>query len=95
VRRFQGYALGKFVDAMPARKASRLESQNILSSEPNIVLELVQNGAIAASVSGNGPSIAAITKNENEDKIKKILAKSNGSVIVSKINNRKAEVIEL
>jgi hypothetical protein len=27
VRRFQGYALGKFVDAMPARKASRLESQ--------------------------------------------------------------------
>ncbi|MGY5141460.1 MAG: shikimate kinase [Nitrosopumilus sp.] len=83
---------GDYWDAM---NINGIATANILSSEPNIVLELVQNGAIAASVSGNGPSIAAITKNENEDKIKKILAKSNGSVIVSKINNRKAEVIEL
>ena len=83
---------GEYWDAM---NINGIATANILSSEPNIVLELVQNGAIAASVSGNGPSIAAIAKNENEEKIKKVLAKSNGSIIVSKINNRKAEVIEL
>ena len=47
------------------------------------------------SVSGNGPSIAAITKKENESNIKKVFSTLEGNVIVSKINNKKAEVYEL
>ena len=35
---------------------------------------LLEKGAYGASVSGNGPSIAAITKKENETNIKKIFS---------------------
>jgi shikimate kinase len=46
-------------------------------------------------VSGNGPSIAAIVKKENISNVKKIFSNLEGSIIVSKINNKKAEVHEL
>ena len=43
----------------------------------------------------NGPSIAAIVKKENESNIKKIFGALEGNIIVSKVNNKKAEVHEL
>ena len=58
-------------------------------------MELIEKGALGASVSGNGPSIAAIVKKENESNVKKIFAALEGNIIVSKINNKKAEVHEL
>jgi shikimate kinase len=67
----------------------------ILSSEPQIITDLIEKGAIGASVSGNGPSIAAITKKENEAAIKKVFSTLEGHIIVSKINNKKAEVHEV
>ncbi len=54
-----------------------------------------QVAAIAASISGNGPAIAAIVKKENEQNVKKVFSSLDGSIIVSKINNKKAEVYEL
>jgi len=50
---------------------------------------------LGASVSGNGPSIAAVVKKENESSIKKIFSALEGNIIVSKINNKKAEVHEV
>ena len=67
----------------------------ILNSDPKIITNLIEKGALAASVSGNGPSIAAITKKENEVNIKKVFSNLEGRVIVSKISNKKAEVHEV
>ena len=72
-----------------------LATSTILNSDPKIIVDLIEKGALGASVSGNGPSIAAIVKKENESNVKKIFAALEGSIIVSKINNKKAEVHEL
>ncbi len=72
-----------------------LATASILNSEPKIITNLIEKGALGASVSGNGPSIAAITKKENESNIKKIFSTLEGNTIVSKINNKKAEVYEM
>ena len=61
-----------------------------LSAEYEPVLKAIQGGALAASISGNGPAIAAVSNEENMEDIKAAFAKFNGSVIVSKINNEKA-----
>ena len=72
-----------------------LATASILNSDPKIITSLIEKGAFAASISGNGPAIAAVVKKENESNIKKIFATLEGSVIVSKINNKKAEVHEV
>ena len=72
-----------------------LATSTILNSDPKIIVELIEKGALGASVSGNGPSIAAIVKKENESNIKKIFGALEGNIIVSKVNNKKAEVHEL
>ncbi|HII05489.1 MAG TPA: shikimate kinase [Nitrosopumilus sp.] len=72
-----------------------LATSAILNSDPKIIVDLIENGALAASVSGNGPSIAAIVKKENVSNIKKVFEALEGNIIVSKVNNKKAEVNEL
>lgn len=72
-----------------------LATASILNSDSKIITKLIEKGALGASVSGNGPSIAAITKKENETAIKKVFLTLEGNVIVSKINNKKAEVHEV
>ena len=72
-----------------------LATSSLLNSDPKIIANLLERGALGASVSGNGPSIAAITKKENETNIKKIFSTLDGNIIVSKVNNKKAEVHEM
>lgn len=72
-----------------------LATASILNSDPKIITTLIEKGASGASVSGNGPSIAAITKKENESSIKKVFSSLDGRIIVSKISNKKAEVHEM
>ena len=72
-----------------------LATASILNSEPKIITELIEKSALGASVSGNGPSIAAITKKENEAAIKKVFSTLEGNIIVSKVSNKKAEVHEV
>ena len=72
-----------------------LATSTILNSDPKIIVDLIEKGALGASVSGNGPSFAAIVKKENESNIKKIFGALEGNIIVSKVNNKKAEVHEL
>jgi shikimate kinase len=72
-----------------------LATSTILNSDPKIIPNLLEKGAIAASVSGNGPAIAAIVKKENEQNVKKVFSSLDGSIIVSKVNNKKAEVYDL
>ncbi|MBA4452215.1 MAG: shikimate kinase [Nitrosopumilaceae archaeon] len=72
-----------------------LATSTILNSDPKIITDLLEKGAIAASVSGNGPAIAAIVKKGNESEIKKVFSNLEGSIIISKVNNKKAEAYEL
>ena len=69
-----------------------LAASTILGSEPNMITDLLGSGAVSASVSGNGPAIAAITRQRDEDKIKRIFDKMDGRIIISKTSNKKAAV---
>ena len=51
--------------------------------------------ALGASVSGNGPSIAAIAKKNILLKLAKIFSSLEGNTVIASINNKKAEVHEL
>ena len=91
----QAWNLAKKSDYWNAMNLNGIATSTILSSEPEIILKLIENGAIGASVSGNGPSIAAIVKNNAVPKIKKIFSTLEGKTTVAQINNKKAEVHEL
>jgi len=72
-----------------------LATASILNSDPKVITDLIEKGALGASVSGNGPSIAAIARKENETNIKKVFSTLEGKIIVSKISNKKAEAHEV
>ncbi len=68
-----------------------LVSASLLSSyAPS--LEAVEHGALSASISGNGPSIAAVGYADSVEHIVAGLSKFERRIIVSKINNEKAKV---
>ena len=67
----------------------------ILNSEPKIITDLILNGAIGASISGNGPAIAAVVKHFDVSRVKKVFSSLEGRIIVSQVNNKRAEFHEL
>ncbi|MCE2506361.1 MAG: shikimate kinase [Nitrosopumilaceae archaeon] len=87
--------LAKKANYWEAMIINGLATASILSSNPEIITGLIERGALGASVSGNGPAIAAITKKENETNIKKAFSSLEGNIIISKISNKKAEVHEV
>ena len=91
----QAWNLAKKSDYWNAMILNGLATSAILSSEPKIIPKLIENGALGASVSGNGPSIAAIVRNDSVLKIKRVFSSLDGSTTVSEINNKKAEVHEV
>lgn len=91
----QAWNLASNSDYWNAMLLNGLATSTILGSDPRILTELIEAGAISASVSGNGPSIAAITKKENVSNVKRAFSSHEGSTIVSDINNKKAEVHEV
>lgn len=56
------------------------------------VMAAIERGALAAGVSGNGPSIAAVAYEDEVEDIKSALSKFEGMIIMSRINNQKASV---
>jgi len=92
---YNAWRLAKNSNYWQAMIINGLATSTILNSDPKIIIDILEKGAIAASISGNGPAIAAITKKENEQNVKKVFSSLDGNVIVSKINNKKAEVYDL
>ncbi len=75
-----------------AMKLNGVLASAALSSSYAPAMAAMEHGALSASISGNGPSIAAVG---NEDAIEPIvgaLSKYDGKIIVSKVNNEKANV---
>lgn len=63
-----------------------------LSAEYEPAIDALQAGALAASISGNGPAIAAVSHEAKIAEIRNVFNKFDGSVLVSRINNEKAKV---
>ena len=91
----QAWNLAKKSDYWNAMILNGFATSALLNSDPKIISKLVEKGALGASVSGNGPSIAAVAKNNNLTDIKKVFSTLEGTTTISKINNKKAEVHEL
>src|SRR3990170_3115723 len=91
----QAWNLARNSDYWNAMILNGMATSTILNSDPKLISDLIENGALGASVSGNGPAIAAISKKENIANIKKVFSNLAGTTIVSEINNKKAEVYEL
>jgi len=91
----QAWSLANNSDYWNAMLLNGLATSAILNSDPRILADLVEAGALGASVSGNGPSIAAVTKKANVPSVRKVFSSSEGTTIVSDINNKKAEVYEM
>ena len=91
----QAWELANKSDYWNAMILNGLATSAILGSDPKIITELIDSGALGASVSGNGPSIAAVVKNDKISSVKKVFTSLEGETIVSPINNKKAEVYEM
>ncbi len=89
------WELSRKGDYWKAMILNGLATASILNSDSKIIPNLIEKGSLGASVSGNGPSIVAVTKKENESAIKKIFLPLEGRIIISKINNKKAKVHEM
>jgi shikimate kinase len=68
-------------------------TSSLISNSYNITRICLENGALAASISGNGPAIAAIIQDGKVQKIKSILSNLDGRVIISRTNNQKASAV--
>lgn len=63
-----------------------------LSASYRPVMAAIEHGALAAGISGNGPSVAAVAYEGELEEIQSALSKFDGRIILSKINNQKATV---
>ena len=75
-----------------AMKLNGVLASAALSSRYAPVMAALENGALSASISGNGPSIAALAYDDEIEQIRLALSKFEGQIIVSKVNNQKADV---
>ena len=91
----QAWTLASNSDYWNAMLLNGLATSTILHSDPRILTDVVEAGALAASVSGNGPAIAAIAKKESVSSVRRAFSSLNGTTMVSPINNQKAEVYEV
>lgn len=65
----------------------------LLSNSYTITRMCLENGALAASISGNGPAIAAVVRESEVQKIKSVLSNLDGRLIISRTNNQKASTV--
>ncbi|HEX6282417.1 MAG TPA: shikimate kinase [Nitrososphaera sp.] len=75
-----------------AMKLNGVLASVALSSSYAPVMAAMEHGALSASISGNGPSIAAVGYEDAIEPIVGALSKYEGEIIVSKVNNEKANV---
>ncbi|RPJ30912.1 MAG: shikimate kinase [Nitrosopumilales archaeon] len=68
-------------------------TSSLLSNSYTLTRMCLENGALAASISGNGPAIAAVVRESEVQKIKSVLSNLDGRVIISRTNNQKASTV--
>lgn len=68
-------------------------TSTLLSNSYTITRMCLENGALAASISGNGPAVAAVVRESEVQRIKSVLSNLDGRVIISRTNNQKASTV--
>ena len=92
----KAWNLAKLSDYWNAMLLNGFATSVIFDYDPHLIINLIENCAISASISGNGPSIAAIVDKKNIINAQKIFsANDNGKILISKITNAKSRVYEL
>ena len=66
----------------------------ILGFDAGMAIDALENGALAAGLSGTGPAVAAVVPEENIDDVREAWSKREGRLIETKINLKKAHVSE-
>jgi len=91
----KSWQLAKNSDYWNAAILNGIATTAILNSEPDLIMKLMEKGALCATISGNGPSIMAITDKKNKIRIQKEFSGLDGKIMVANINNKRACVHEL
>ncbi len=91
----QAWSFAKNSDYWDAMKVNELATSIILNSDPKIIYKLIEKGALGATISGNGPSIAAVSKKKILPELMNVFESLEGNIMIANINNKKAEVHEL
>ncbi len=68
-------------------------TSSLLSNSYTITRMCLENGALAASISGNGPAVASVVRESEVPRIKSVLSNLDGRVIISRTNNQKASTV--
>lgn len=63
-------------------------------NSPEIALSALNAGAVGAGLSGTGPAVAAVARDNNIDKIQSAWEQFGGGVITAKVNNEIARVLD-
>lgn len=93
---FEGaWSLAKRGEYWKAMTINGMAASPVLGPDTGLISDLLKAGALAASVSGNGPAVAAIVKKDNVRRVEAVLASQEGRILTTKINNVKADVHEL
>jgi shikimate kinase len=91
----EAFKIAKRGDYWKAMKMNGVLTSAAFSANYEPILSAIENGALSASISGNGPSIAAICYKDNVESIKTAFSKFKGNILVSPVNNEKASVEKL
>ena len=91
----KSWEMAKNSDYWNAAILNGIATTSILNSEPDLIMKLIEKGALCATISGNGPSIMAITDKKNKSRVQKEFSGLDGKIMISNINNKKAYVHEL
>lgn len=67
----------------------------VLGPDPYLLSSLLDAGALGASLSGNGPAIAAVARTGAERDVERVFKQHDGRIIITPINNKKAFCDEL
>ncbi len=79
---------GKYFEAMTL---NGILHASALSFSTKIIIDALRVGALACSVSGTGPAIAAITTDDNINEVSRMFAQYEGQIIVKNVNNSPAK----
>jgi len=88
----EAFKLAEAGDYWKAMKLNGVLASAALSSSYLPIMAAIEHGALSASISGNGPSVAVVAYEDEVEDIKTALSKFEGRTILSKVNNQKALV---
>jgi len=64
-----------------------------LGYDPSIALDALMAGALAAGLSGKGPSVTAVVPNEKVDLVKDVWQAYEGDILQARVNHEKAKLV--